>query len=380
MKILRIISSMNPHGGGPSQGVRYSIPALQALGMESDVVCLDNPTVSYLGQDNFKIHALGGGRGPLHYHPQLIPWLQDHITQYDAVIIHGLWSFHSYAATKVIQQLHNKGLGVPKVYVMPHGMLDPWFQRDKSRRFKALRNEVYWRLIEKKTINQADCLLFTCQQELLLARDTFKGYIPKQELNVGYGIADPPCYHASMGRPVDSPYWLFLSRIHQKKGIDLLINAYKKKLLQNGDIPDLVVAGPKDSDYAQQMIQLADNHPKIRFTGMLQGDAKWGAFYGCDAFILPSHQENFGIAVVEALGCGKPVLISDQVNIWREIEAGKGGMVAPNTEEGAYQLLDDFYTMDSDKKKEMGINAYQVYQQHFTIKEAANKLIEILEK
>src|SRR5690606_26372536 len=196
---------------------------------------------------------------------------------------------------------------------------DPWFQRDKSRRLKAFRNEIYWRLTEKKTVNQADGLLFTCHQELLLARETFKGYKPKQELNVGYGIQAPPTYTEKSMPPAlaDKPYWLFLSRIHPKKGVDLLIRAYDELCSQSSGVPDLVIAGPADSDYARQMIEIAEDNPKIHFAGMLQGDAKWGALYGCEAFILPSHQENFGIAVVEALACSKPVLISDQVNIWR---------------------------------------------------------------
>src|SRR5690606_628047 len=119
MKILRVISSMNPQGGGPSQGIRYSIPALKALGIESEVVCLDGPDASYLGRDNFIIHALGAGRGSLHYHPQLLPWLKANIDQYDVLIIHGLWSFVSYAVTKTVQQRKKQGLAVPKVYVMP---------------------------------------------------------------------------------------------------------------------------------------------------------------------------------------------------------------------------------------------------------------------
>jgi len=380
MKTLRVISSMNPQGGGPSQGIRYSIPALKALEVENEVVCLDSPDTPYLGQDEFIIHALGAGRGPLHYHPQLIPWLKKHIDKYDILIIHGLWSFASHAVSKVVQQRKRQGLVVPKVYIMPHGMLDPWFQRDKSRRLKALRNEIYWRLIEKKTVNQADGLLFTCHQELLLARETFKGYKPKQELNVGYGIQAPPTYTEKSMPPAlaDKPYWLFLSRIHPKKGVDLLIRAYDELCSQSSGVPDLVIAGPADSDYARQMIEIAEDNPKIHFAGMLKCDAKWGALYGCEAFILPSHQENFGIAVVEALACSKPVLISEQVNIWREIADGEGGIMAPDTEAGTYQLLTSFYAMDSHQKKKMAGKAYQVYQQHFTIQEAAEKLKNVL--
>jgi hypothetical protein len=80
----------------------------------------------------------------------------------------------------------------------------------------------------------------------------------------------------------------------------------------------------------------------VHAVDMLSGAAKWGALYGCEAFVLPSHQENFGIAVVEALACGKPVLISDQVNIWREIVEDGAGLVEGDTEEGVEKLLRNF--------------------------------------
>ncbi len=118
-------------------------------------------------------------------------------------------------------------------------------------------------------------------------------------------------------------------------------------------MPALVVAGPNDSTYAAEMLRLAgqlnlrvtygetdsSDHPQVYFPGMLQGHAKWGAFYGCSAFVLPSHQENFGIAVVEALACGKQVLISNQVNIFHEIETSYAGLVANDTLEGTISLL-----------------------------------------
>ena len=100
---------------------------------------------------------------------------------------------------------------------------------------------------------------------------------------------------------------------------------------------------------------------------MLNGDAKWGAFYESEIFVLPSHQENFGIAVVEALACKTPVLISDKVNIWREIEKGKGGIVKNDT----YNLLKDWLSLNQNLKYSMVLAAEKVYLENFTIKKAA---------
>jgi glycosyltransferase involved in cell wall biosynthesis len=277
---------------------------------------------------------------------------------------------------------------------MPHGMLDPYFQRAPSRKFKAFRNWVYWKLLEHKTVSQADGILFTCETELLMARETFQPYKPQREINVGYGIEIPPVFTPSMQLAFkhtcptlgDAPYLLFLSRINYKKGVDLLIKAYAKLLSEyptDSSIPKLVIAGPGvEAQYGQQMKYLIAKTPGIAssifFAGMLTGDAKWGALYGCDAFILPSHQENFGIAVAEALACGKPVLISNQVNIWREIEAGGGGLIADDTLAGTEQLLKQWLRLTPTDQNEMGQNAKATFAQHFTVERAAQQFKEAI--
>lgn len=111
---------------------------------------------------------------------------------------------------------------------------------------------------------------------------------------------------------------LFLSRIHVKKGCDLLIEAFAE--VASDDSLHLVIAGPDQigwqADLQKQAKQLGIEQ-KITWTGMLSGDLKWGAFHATEAFLLPSHQENFGFVVAEALACEVPVLISNKVNIWQ---------------------------------------------------------------
>ncbi|MEM6691379.1 MAG: glycosyltransferase, partial [Planctomycetota bacterium] len=139
--------------------------------------------------------------------------------------------------------------------------------------------------------------------------------------------------------------------------------------------------GPIDSDYANRIQRLSVDlglADRVHFAGMLTGDAKWGAFYGCEAFVLPSHQENFGIAVVEALSCGKPVLISDQVNIYQEIQQADAGLVRPDTIEGTLSLLDEFTALSGDQRVKMGIAAREGYEEHFSIQQAAGKLHQVL--
>jgi glycosyltransferase involved in cell wall biosynthesis len=400
MNVLHIIGSMDPVSGGPCQGIRNSINSLAKQIDVREVVSLDDPAASFLGQDAFPVHALGPGKGPWRYSSRLTPWLEENLCRFDVVIINGLWLYHSYAVSKAVkcyrrQQKKTDLKSDLRVFIMSHGMLDPYFQRAPERKLKAIRNWVYWKLIEAGVVKRADGLLFTSETEMRLAREPFSPYQPKKEINVGYGIEAPPSFTAQMKKAFfekcpearNHPFLLFLSRIHPKKGVDILIKAYASVLNENSnveeDFPHLVIAGPGlNTDYGQKMQNMVAENPKLRskvfFPGMLSGDAKWGAFYGCEAFILPSHQENFGIAVAEALACSKPVLISKEVNIWQEIKKEDGGIIGDDTLEGIFKLLKVWMTLSKEQKQVMQGRAYIAYQKHFEISEAANKFLQAI--
>ncbi len=393
MKILRVISSMNPDSGGPCQGIRNAIPELNTMGIYNEVVCLDHPMENFLKQDTFIINALGPSKTSWCYNKELLKWLLFNLNRFDVVIVHGLWQYHGYAVRKAINKLKIKGQKTPRYYVMPHGMLDPYFQVAEGRKLKAIRNVLYWKFIESKLINASNGVLFTCQAELLLARNTFKPYHPKKELNAGYGIETPPDLKEGMKslllnkcpKLIGQPYLLFLSRIHPKKGVDILINVYKNILetMNPNLVPMLVIAGPGiETEYGQAMNKIVNSNEvlnsKIIFPGMLSGDIKWGAFYGSEAFILPSHQENFGIAVAEALACGKPVLISNQVNIFKEIELSEAGFVSEDNYNGVSDLITNWIEQSTTEKEKMASNAFQTFKKYFTIHSAANSFLKAI--
>jgi glycosyltransferase involved in cell wall biosynthesis len=421
MKLLHIIASMNPLTGGPCQVIRNIIPEMKNMGVYGDVVCLDDPKTISVVEEQFEIFALGPSKNSWRFNRILDKWLNENLHQYFAVIVHGLWLYHSYALSKAIRRFKKQNIAkidsskLPKVYIMPHGMLDPYFQIAKNRKFKAIRNVVYWTLIENKIIHDADGILFTCEEELRLARNTFKPYKPKQEINVGLGIQAPPifsnqmekAFKAALGNFATEPYLLFLGRIHEKKGVELLLKAYaklaetlsiaqpfllKETSLESGLcasslkqflLPKLVIAGPGiDSPFGLKIQMLTNNNQYLKnsviFTGMLVGNKKWSILYGCEAFILPSHQENFGVAVAEALACGKPVLISNKVNIWREIIECGGGLVADDTFDGIYKLLQSWICLSSLEKKMQGQRAQEAFKNHFSVGPATRQLVEAI--
>jgi glycosyltransferase involved in cell wall biosynthesis len=405
IKILHVLSTMDPKEGGVVQAAKMMISGLPKDKVLNEIVSLDNAKSSYLNDSSVVIHALGEYSGPWRYNKRVASWLMANLAYFDCVIVHGIWHYPGYATRVALKKLSRgaSGTKLPKLMVMPHGMLDPYFQRATNRKLKALRNVIFWKLLEEKLINNADALLFTCDEEMTLAHIPFKPYSPKKEFVVGLGLAAPTLYNDSMKVAFEqscpslnkSPFILFLGRIDEKKGVDMLLKAYAKliKVKESdpsnipilGVIPKLVIAGPGlDTPYGRKMEAFVLNDINLRnmviFPGMLTGDAKWGAFYLSEAFILPSHQENFGIAVVEALACSVPVLISNQVNIWREINEMGGCYVSTDTVEGTFKLL-EFWDKSSYKQKQaMSRNALQAYNKYFASAPAAKKLLNAIKE
>lgn len=417
MRLLHVVDTLNPKKGGVSQAVKTMAEEIVKVGLTSEILTLDRIDNTY-STGAVPVTNLGSGKSPWHFNKHLIPWLLTNFSRFDTIVVHGLWLYQTYAVHKALKiysdkvQAGGKGDLCPALYIMPHGMLDPYFQRTSGRKLKAIRNRIYWKFIEKKVINNANGLLFTCREECLLASVPFKHYMPKRELIIGLGVSEPPLSEATCDNSLfrrfpelcDGKYMLFIGRIDQKKGLQILVNAYEKIVLelhrkkplkqsagyddaisegeeeQTGSIPKLVIAGPgQNTSYGKLIAELVKESSTIKdhviFTGMLEGAEKWAAFYGCEAFILPSHQENFGIAVVEALACSKPVLISNQVNIWSEIKEAHAGIIAEDTSVGTYSLLRQFMALDDNQKLSMGTCARRCYEEHFALDAATSRLI-----
>ena len=379
---------MDPKSGGPCQGIRNITPELDALNIATEILSFDEPGSDFDDGNKLTIHRIGPFVGPYGYCKNLKSWLLSNFSRFDAILIHGLWQYNSFGTLWSLRRIKASGAKIPKIYVIPHGMLDPYFQNAKDRRLKAIRNYIFWWLFERKVINESDGVLFTCEEELLLAKNTFKGYQPKKEVNIGYGIREVPDYTSAMRNsfndsislPEGKSFILFLSRIHLKKGVDLLVSAYLDLKAKGHELPDLVIAGPGlDSPFGKRVVKLANFDDQIHFPGMLSGLSKWGAFHGCEAFILPSHQENFGISVVEALACGKPVLISNQVNIWREIEDGGGGIVEEDNYEGVVRMLNKWNSLSEEIKHTNSLSARNIYLNHFDISKSSLNFRKFLE-
>ena len=382
MKILHVISSVNPQGGGPIEGIKQLHAPLSQLGVEVDLVCCDAPDAPWLATSGFPmINALGPAKSKYGYTPKLIPWLRENAACFDAVIVEGLWQYHGLAVRQALADTK-----VP-YFVFTHGMLDPWFKRTYP--LKHLKKWLYWPWAEYRVLRDARAVIFTCEDERLLARQSFWLYQANEAVTT-YGTSNPPANGGELAQRFlglhphlqGKRIVLFLSRIQEKKGCDLLVDAFAQVSKMDSSL-HLVMAGPDQTGWLEtlrtqaEILGIAD---RISWPGMLQGDDKWGAFYAAEVFCLPSHQENFGIVVAEALACGKPVLISNKVNIWREIEADSAGFIDEDTVEGTVRNLNRWLALDATGYTAMSDRTRKCFASRFHIQRAAERLIEIIKE
>ncbi|MBV1934844.1 MAG: glycosyltransferase [Parvibaculaceae bacterium] len=380
MNILRIIGSVDPSHGGPIEGLRRSTEVLSQTGHHTEVLSLDDPDASCLETFSFKVHALGSGITRYRYTQKINEWISDNAHRFDVAVVHGLWNHASVGGGRALIKA-----GLPYV-VFTHGMMDPWFKT--AYPLKHAAKQVFWSLFQGTVLNNAQKVLFTSEDEMILSRNVFKPAIYSEAI-VPYGAAEidlkdhegaRAAFRKVVPKLSNSPYLLFLSRIHPKKGCDILIEAFGEFALRNLD-HHLVIAGPDQTGLVPSLKERAralGYLDRLHFPGMLQGDEKWGAYLEAEAFVLPSHQENFGIVVAEALGSGAPVLTTDKVNIWREVRASGAGYIEPDTQEGITALLTQWGSMTLDEKNEMGVCARQCFEKHFPLEAAANGLLDAL--
>lgn len=380
MRLLSVIGTLDPAYGGPVESLRQFSANVARFGHTHEVLTLDNLNSPWLDEFPCLVNAVGSCLGRYRYSTKADSWLSENIDRFDAVIVRGIWQYQSFAVRRAAMSN-----GVP-YFVFTHGALDPWFKQHYP--LKHLKKWLYWPWAEYRALRDASAVFFTSDEERRLARESFWLY-KANEVVVDYGICAPAGNPNSEREAFYSAYpmlrgkhvLLFLSRVHSKKGCDLLIQAFAKVTQQNPAL-HLVMAGPDQEGWGERLVDLSKSlgvHSRITWTGMLAGELKWGAFRAAEAFVLPSHSENFGVVVAEALACGLPVLITDKVNIWREIDADGAGLVEPDTLEGVHDLLKQWLEMPTAARQIMAERAAMCFASHFEIHQAVKTLIGAIE-
>jgi len=377
LKILQLVHTLDPSVGGVAASVLALSRGLARRGHKLDIVVLDDSASPWLADIALPIHALGAGLTSYRYSSKLLPWLKKQGGDYDRVIVNGIWQYLGFAAWR-----RYAGSSIP-YYVFPHGMLDPWFK--ETFPLKHLKKWLYWPWAEYRVLRNAAAVIFTSEEERSQARKSFWLYRCREKVSP-LGVEAPPIssnakseFLSRYPQLQNTRIFLFLGRLHPKKGCDMLLEAFAQ--MRSNDSISLILAGPDqvgwESDLRRQVTRLNLTN-RIVLTGMLEGPMKQGAFANAEAFVLPSHQENFGISVVEALAARVPVLISNRVNIWREIEADRAGYVESDDLAGTTRLLQRWIGTAPAEREMVRENARRCFEQRFEIDRAVESLLQIL--
>ncbi|QSJ15291.1 glycosyltransferase [Nostoc sp. UHCC 0702] len=383
MKVLHIIPSVASVRGGPSQAALETVKALRKIGLETEIVTtndngndlLDVPLGKCIEYQQVPVRFFSRFSPQVDFirefafSRQLTAWLWQHVSNYDLLHIHAIFSYASTAAMAIARLR-----GIPYI-IRPLGQLCEW-----SLQQSAYKKQIYLNLIERANLNSSRALHLTSfqeQQEVSrLALDVPSFVLP-------HGLSVPSLIPNARDRlrqhlniPADEPIILFLSRLHPKKGLDYLIHAL-------GKLTDyrftFVVAGSGDQEYEAEIESLAVStgiRDRTHFVGFVAGETKNLFIQGSDLFALTSHAENFGIAVLEALAVGVPVVVTPGVALATVVGENQLGYVPELDVLAIAQAIEQHLT-HPQAAKDMGDRARVMIREQYTWDKIAAKMVEI---
>jgi glycosyltransferase involved in cell wall biosynthesis len=346
MRVLHLIPSISPRRGGPSQAVLAMVAALRDQGMDASIVTTnddgagllaDLPLQRWHDYQGVPVLAFPRWSPPLRplrefaVAPALLSWLRQHLREYQLLHVHALFSFPSTSAMALARRQR-----VPYI-LRTIGQLQHWSLQQSAGRKRLLLH-----LIERRNLEGAAALHFTTpveqQEAAALQLGTPSFVLP-------LGVTMPPLVVQSAppdsGKPVQL---LFLSRLHPKKQLPLLLEALAALLRRRPDaLWQLHIAGDGDPAYTESLRQLGWNlgiSPRLHWHGFVAGADKAALFSRADWFLLPSAAENFGIAAAEALAAGVPVLLTPGVALADQVRAANAGVISDATLAGLTEALE----------------------------------------
>ena len=389
MKVLHIIPSVAAVRGGPSQAVIEMVRGLRSQDVDAEIV-----TTNDNGKDllNVPLYELTDrleeyANVPIRFFPRFSPninavrefafsgalttWLWQHITEYDLVHVHAIFSYASTIAM-AIARIKN----VPYI-TRPLGQLCEW-----SLQQSKLRKQIYLNVIERSNLLHSKSLHFTAEQEKIEFNQLGLN-IPNFILPHGVYVPTPILDAKTQVRkilhiPDQRPIILFMSRIHPKKGLEYLISALSK--LKESNFA-LVIAGSGDPDYVNQIKDLLKTHDicdRTHMIGFVKSETKNLYLQGADIFALTSHSENFGIAAIEALAAGTPVLITDGVAIAPMVKEQAIGYVTKLDVEAIASIIQEFFD-HPDIAKQKGDRATLYIAEHYSWAKITRRLMAVYE-
>ena len=347
MKVLTFVSSLDLKSGGPSRSVPLLVKGLAELGIDI--------TLMTIRSENMNTHALEGTTAKLKvFEPS---FSRKEIRQYliaegfDLVQIQSMWelSYHKVMAEA-------RKLGIPYI-VTPRGMLEPW-----SMSHKKWKKKLGWWLYQRKDVQKAACVYATARMEAEhvteLGITTCKAVIPN-------GI-ETDAYPCKTSFDVVRKQVLFLGRIHVKKGIEHLFDAWKRVYPEYPEW-QLLVVGNGEAEYKHSLENKAEIlglKDCIKILPPMFGSAKTKIYHESAIFCLPSYSENFGMTIAEAMSCGTPVITTTNCP-WEILNESKIGWCVDQSVDNIERALREAMTMTPTDLYEMGQQASKLISENY---------------
>ena len=375
MRILHVIPSVAAISGGPAQALIPMCRELSAQHVEVLVVTTDaemsskattRTTIDYKGVPTIFFPSRWGRS--FKFSNSLSTWLNQNVQEFDAVHIHAVFNHACVAAARACRD--NK---VPYI-IRPLGTLDPW-----SMKQKRFRKHLFWRLRGEEMLRSAAAVHYTTRAEQEAVEQTLQlnhGHVIPLGIDTAQGTTHSR--RAELAKQLPDlnghPYLLVLSRIHPKKGLDVLIDAFSE-VTSSSRFSNwrLVIAGDGPDDYVSRLRQKAGT--RVLFPGWVDGENKNRLLQHASLLVLTSYQENFGLCLLEAMACAVPVLVSPHVNLAEEIQSAGAGWVSHVDGRALENALSD--ALGNDKERiERGIAGQQL-SKRFTWNNTATQLVQL---
>ena len=376
MKTAHLYPFLGRDKGGIAACLPPMLSALESEGVECQLLSQsfrgDGDLASLkLGATAFAIkRAPTRDRSGFGFSPQLgsLVWRSDA----DILHSHGLWMWSDRVAANVA-----RAAGKPHV-ISPHGMLEPWAMANS-----ALKKRAMWRLFQGRALHEAHCLHALCEAEMKEMRNLGLRN-PIAVVPNGVNLAEfadlpaPDAFETAFPALKARRVLLFMARLHPKKGLVPLLQAWKNVAPTFADWT-LVIAGPDEGGHRAELESLVAEHRlenAVLFAGMLDGATKKAALARAEAFVLPSFSEGFSIAILEAMACRLPILLTPGCHFFDAVKSGAALEARPDSDslgESLRQLLGE----SDEARAQMGQRGRRLIEQKYTWERVATAWKEL---
>jgi glycosyltransferase involved in cell wall biosynthesis len=382
MKTLHVIPSVAPWRGGPSAAIRAIARGLARRGLETHVATtndnqpapLEVPLGRPVDEDGVTYHYFPRQTSFYICSLPFSNWLWRRAAEYDLIHIHTVFSYCSNVAAWIAYRKT-----IPYI-IRPLGVLNRWGFENR----RPVLKQMSFALIEKRLLSRAAVVQYTTEQERDEAASLGFPHrpvvIPNPVEIAGLGNQVRGQFRTQYPELADRRIVLFLSRIDPKKGLDLLLPAFREVQRQDPRAA-LVIAGEGERSLVDHLHRMASElgiASSVFWPGFLSGTRRAAAFADADLFVLPSYSENFGMAPVEAMGFGLPVVLTDQVGIHTEVSGARAGVVTRVSSEAIASAI-AILLRNEEMRSEMGRNASRLAASRYSVEAVAGSLIDLYE-